>query len=192
MRVVLTGAPGSGKTTLIDALRDRGMQCVQEAAIDVIEALIDEMGLEEQANWRRYNMEAFQSRVLARQKELEQSVEIGKKCFFDRSAYDGISYLSLFNDGQFPANYLDDVREHSYDVVVFVSPLDALDLRAESGRNETEEEAQRLGDEFQAMYQREGFTIVHLPPAPIEQRVDMLIDVVNNHAQYSVYKKPAE
>jgi len=35
-RYVLTGAPGSGKTALLGALRERGHAVVEEAATDVI------------------------------------------------------------------------------------------------------------------------------------------------------------
>ena len=46
MRVVVTGGPGSGKTTLVEALGRRGYATVPEAAIQVIEAKNAELGVE--------------------------------------------------------------------------------------------------------------------------------------------------
>ena len=45
-RVVVTGGPGSGKTTLVEALAARVYATVPEAGIQVIEALNREPGLE--------------------------------------------------------------------------------------------------------------------------------------------------
>ena len=35
-RFIITGAPGAGKTTILDVLRERGYAVVEEAATDVI------------------------------------------------------------------------------------------------------------------------------------------------------------
>src|SRR5437763_16504812 len=80
-RFVLTGAPGAGKTTVIEALRQLGQATVAEAATDVI-------GTGQAAGdpepWRAAG---FVEAVVAvqREREAEASRHGDGVCFFDRS-----------------------------------------------------------------------------------------------------------
>jgi predicted ATPase len=80
-RFVLTGAPGAGKTTVIDALRRLGQATVGEAATDVIDR--------EQAagNPEPWGDAGFVDAVVAvqREREAEASLRGDGVCFFDRS-----------------------------------------------------------------------------------------------------------
>ena len=61
MRVVLTGGPHAGKTTLLNALGARGIRTVPEAAIEEIRALAATLGADNVQTWlpRQYATEPF-------------------------------------------------------------------------------------------------------------------------------------
>ncbi|MFL6113309.1 MAG: AAA family ATPase [Catenulispora sp.] len=80
-RFVLTGTPGAGKTTVIEALRRLGQATVGEAATEVI-------GREQAAgNPEPWSEPGFVDAVVAvqREREAEASLRGAGVCFFDRS-----------------------------------------------------------------------------------------------------------
>jgi len=177
MKIVLTGAPGSGKSTLIRKLAEYGEQTVTESAIQVIHQLIDEMGLTEQDHWRRDNTFAFQQRVLQNQKKLEAQLNSGARAFLDRGATDGLAYLRM-NNIEIPEPFLQEADGFKYDQVILVEPLPNLDLREGSGRNDTQEEAEQLVVLLKAEYERLGYEVKTLPPLPIKARVERLLEMI--------------
>ncbi len=80
-RYILTGAPGSGKTTILAALRDRGHHVVGEAATDIINTLAAQRIVEP---WRG---DGFIERIVAlqRQRQLTADREAIGVTVFDRS-----------------------------------------------------------------------------------------------------------
>ncbi len=49
-RIIITGAPGTGKTTLIEALRNSGLRCMAEPAREVI---AEQRAIDGQGVWER-------------------------------------------------------------------------------------------------------------------------------------------
>lgn len=182
MKIVLTGAPGSGKTTLVSALAERGEQVVPEAAIEVISALVEEMGLQEQDDWRRANPTTFQERIFRHQTELEAMLDPSRRSFLDRGSIDGLAYLKMFNTPASEA-FKAQLCEQHYDLVIFIEPLLDLDLRRDSGRNDTPEEAQKLVQLLKEAYESNGYQVHSLPPLPVEERVDALLEIVSRHSE---------
>jgi predicted ATPase len=78
-RYILTGTPGSGKTTLIDALQVRGHAVVREAATDVNAEMI-RAGIAEP--WRHRD---FIDRIVSLQRAREEACADGGTVFFDRA-----------------------------------------------------------------------------------------------------------
>ena len=181
MKIVLTGAPGSGKTTLIESLGELGEQTVPEAAIDVIQALVKEMGLSEQDEWRRGDPLGFQQRIYRHQTELEAVLDPSRRSFLDRGTLDGLAYLEMFNTHA-PESFKVELAAHHYDHIFFIEPLnlDDLDLRQESGRNDSVEEAAKLVELLQAVYRNNGYTIHRIPPLPVAERVQYVLDLANS------------
>jgi len=62
-RVVLTGGPGSGKTSLVEHYQKAGHAIVPEAALQIIQELTRTMGLAAQRRWRQKHVIEFQRLV---------------------------------------------------------------------------------------------------------------------------------
>ena len=89
---ILTGAPCSGKTTVLNELEKRGFKCIPEVARVYIEQelskglTIDEMRADEAA---------FQKKIIEIKKQIELDLVPEEIVFFDRAMPDSISYLRI-------------------------------------------------------------------------------------------------
>ena len=91
-KYVLTGAPFTGKTTVLDIIKANGYPVVPETARMVIE--------EEQAKesailpWK--DLSLFQEKVVMKQAQLESEI-FGRHVFLDRGILDSYAYSKLGN-----------------------------------------------------------------------------------------------
>lgn len=162
-RVVITGGPGSGKTTFIEALRKEGYPVVPESALFIIDQLNAMLGTDRQKDWRTVNKNVFQEYIckLGRlQEEIMQSVITNlqtaykeKVVFFDRGLFDGAAY---YPEGDPLPSFLNHVfYDFSYDAVFVMDTPRDFKPREETGRKTaTYEESQKMGDRHFEIYQK--------------------------------------
>src|SRR5581483_4706965 len=134
---VLTGGPCSGKTTLINEMKDRGYSVLPEAARTIIAAeLAAGKTIEEIVG----DPLALQHKVIAHQLELHQEAPQDEVVFHDRALPDNIAYYRKFN---LP---IDEIFQKALDAVQYrkIFLLDMLDFNGDAERYESPEEAQWL------------------------------------------------
>jgi predicted ATPase len=167
-RYVLTGAPGAGKTTLIDALRGRGHAVVAEAATDVITrrhaAGVDEPWADA----------AFLEEIVELQRSRERAAT-GEVIFFDRSP---LCTLALARHMSFavPAALTAAVAEAvtAYQAQAFlVRPLGFVVKTAV--RRISYPDSLRFAAIHQDVYTEHGFTLVDVPAAPVAERLAVIL-----------------
>ncbi|MBT8494355.1 MAG: ATP-binding protein [Deltaproteobacteria bacterium] len=179
MRVVITGGPCSGKTTLVQELAARGFATVPEAAMIVIDELNQELGVEEQKVWRRSHLSEFQTRVLRKQLELEASVEAdrGQPVFMDRGCLDGLAYCTHFRVEP-PAALLAVAEGKRYDQVFVLDTLDDFVFRSDEGRTSNQETSVALGAALEQTYQGHGYSPIRVAAHPVAARVDLVLSTI--------------
>lgn len=89
-RIILTGAPGTGKTTLINLLRQKSIACIDEPAREIIseQRAIDGHGI-----WER-NTSLFVELLLSRSIK-NYSLASADLTVYDRGIPDCIAYAEL-------------------------------------------------------------------------------------------------
>src|SRR5690348_8349682 len=107
-KVVITGGPSIGKTTVIEILASRGFATVPEAARIVIEE--EKLKGSDLLPWR--NFAKFQELVFRKQLELEAQAS-GEVIFLDRGVVDGIGYCKCYGL-PLPAGLEAAARTHRY------------------------------------------------------------------------------
>ena len=162
--IVLTGAPGAGKTVLLRGLERAGLAVVEEAATDVI-AWAQAMGVD--APWERPD---FTDAILALQQQRAAKAPTGP-VVFDRSP---VCTLALARHlGHAPSPALLSAAEAARDAyarqVLFVEGLDFIVGTA--ARRISLDDARRFGDLHREVYAEFGFDLVSVPPAPLAERV---------------------
>jgi predicted ATPase len=171
-RFVLTGAPGAGKTTLIDALRERGHAVVAEAATDVI--------ARRQAEGRHHPWRdiSFLTEVADLQQEREQTAT-GEVIFFDRSPVCTLA-LAHYSDLPVPAGLraAADRATGFYQRQAFlVRPLGFVVKTA--ARRISYADSLRFAAIHEDVYAACGFTLVDVPNEPLADRITRIEAVLD-------------
>jgi len=169
-RYILTGAPGSGKTTLIRALAALGCDVVQEAATDVI-ARAHAAGVDEP--WTRPD---FIDDIVALQRRRRQESRAVGVEFHDRSAVCTLA-LARFLGFDAPAALRDELGRLREDRVfeprvMFIDNLGFCEPTA--ARRISFEDSLKFEAVHLATYAELGFECVRIAAAPIEARVDCI------------------
>lgn len=179
-RYIITGGPGSGKTSIINELAKRGYLIVQEAATDVIE---EGLKKNEQAPWMADDYHVQISTLMAKRQEEVQN--LGQTvAFFDRGHLDGITYI-LLQRRYLPQEVIDYVQaavDESYfdKTVFFIENLEFCELAPH--RDESLGEALEKSRHLKQNYQALGYEVVNIPPGTVEQRTEWIIEQIQQNS----------
>jgi predicted ATPase len=180
-RVVLSGGPCSGKSTMVSELAELGFPVAKEAALSVIEDLNQEMGIEAQIKYRSEHIHEFQNKIYEKQVQLEHDAVIEaakyKNPFVicDRGVYDGLTYYKLF-DKEADPSLKEKIEKHTYDYVFICEVLPDFDIRSETGRFEDVEMSKKLSQLSYDIYSEKKDNVIWLPAISIEDRLNFIID----------------
>lgn len=174
--VVITGGPGSGKTTLIDALEAAGFARTHEAGRGIIQdqAAIGGVALP----WR--DPLAFAEQMLAWDMRSYQLARAhGGTAFCDRGIPDTIGYLLLMQL-PVPAHMENAAGIFRYHRRVLIAPPWREIFTQDAERRQDFAEAERT---FQAMaetYARLGYELVALPRVSVAERVRFVLGEIDS------------
>ncbi|CAO3438577.1 AAA family ATPase [Azospirillum endophyticum] len=170
--IVLTGGPGSGKTTLIDALQRAGHARSQEAGRGIIQ---DQAAIGGHAlPWR--DPIAFAELMLSwEMRSYRQAQDHPGPVFFDRGLPDIVGYLRMLGL-PVPPHLVKAVDLCRYHRPVFIAPPWPEIFTQDRERKQTLDEAERTYEAMVAAYVDHGYQLVELPRVPVEQRVRFVID----------------
>ena len=173
-RYVITGGPFSGKTSLVRALAARGFATIPEAAIEVIEDLTRELGLDGQAAWRAEHREEFQERIIQKQLLLEEREHAAGPLFLDRGRLDGVAYCHVYQS-EVPTSLAFACSNLPYDKVFLLDTLTAFEGRAKSGRTSDRKRSLAIRDALFDVYTERGLDPIEVPEMPLVERVDFVL-----------------
>jgi predicted ATPase len=165
-KYILTGGPGSGKSSLILALEQKGEYCIREAAEDIIRY---QQALGNKEPWTNPD---FQDWILKLQLQREQRIpRETKRAFLDRGLADGLAYYELRK--QEPSKAIKEAtRKLDYERVFLIQNLGNC-LKTEI-RKENLEEALELERLLEKTYKAKGYRITRIGPAPLAERMSQL------------------
>lgn len=175
-KYILTGAPGSGKTSIIRALEMRNYAVIEEAATDII-AYEQSQGVKEP--WKNKD---FINKIAALQKHREQQAKLAGTfpLFCDRSLICTYA-LALFLEIDPPAALLEDIPKMREDdtlqrEVFFIENLGFI--KNTEARQISFEETLRFEQIHREAYEKFGFSCISIKPSPILKRADNILALV--------------
>jgi predicted ATPase len=169
---VLTGGPGSGKSTLIEALAKAGYPGSVEAGRAIIQ---DQLAIDGPAlPWR--DPSAFAELMLCwEMRSYHMAKDQAGLVFFDRGVPDVVGYLRLLCL-PIPEHMHNAAKTFRYNRRVFIAPPWPEIFRGDRERKQRFDEAVRTYEAMVTTYRDYGYTLLELPRATIEERVRFMLE----------------
>jgi predicted ATPase len=158
-KIIITGASGSGKTTIIEELKKEGYAIIPEAARRVVEEKRIETGNERQ------------KLIFQKQIELERDNCASRITFLDRSIIDCIVY-SIFYCGESP-HHNKAIKNANYHNRVFLLKLPLFTKYPD--REESYEESLQIQELLKTKYEKMGFQVIKIPFTTARKRIKMIL-----------------
>ncbi len=167
---VITGAPSSGKTTLLKDLEFRGHMVVPEMPRIVID---EALAAGTSVQTLRKNELEFQRTVLNRKLLSEHDFQPDQILFMDRGLGDCVAYFEFAGGKNDP-----DIVGISADHYKAVFLLDPLEFKDDYARTESVEDVATIDHLLEQTYTRLGARLVRVPVLPPAKRVKFILDML--------------
>lgn len=175
-RIVITGGPGSGKTSLIKYLENQGHQVMHEISREVIlEAQregIEQLFLE--------NPILFSAKLLeGRLKQFRDGEDCQTQIlFYDRGMPDVTAYMDFVNT-HYPENFSEICLTYKYDKIFVLPPWEEI-YEQDNERYESFEQAEELYYFLKNGYENYGYKTYEVPVGTIKKRAEYILTQVKN------------
>lgn len=172
---VITGGPGSGKSMLAAALQESGIHTMPEAGRAIIQDQVATKGTV--LPWA--DRKAFARLMLDWDvRSYCAARSMSGPVIFDRGLPDVIGYLRLCGL-PVPPEFLEGATVHRYHRRVLIAPFWPEIFVGDAERKQSLEEAQETYQALAEAYTSLGYELVHLPLAPVQERVKFVVDILD-------------
>lgn len=170
-KVVITGGPGTGKSTVISSLQQLEFACMPEVSRTVTREArnrgVDQLFLTEPLLFSEL---LLNSRI----NQYEQSEELNEELvFFDRGIPDVMGYLDYLGM-DYPETYRVKSMEFRYSRVFMMPPWEKI-YRTDNERYESFEQSLRIYSELKKAYTSLGYEFDIIPEASVDNRVEFIL-----------------
>ena len=178
-KIVISGGPGTGKTSIVKVLESMGYPCYHEVIRDMtLEAKKDTNPARFVTNPLAFVTDPydFNRRILEnRLGHFKEGTRMSEAVvFFDRGLPDVLAYMDYFKQP-----YEDDFKaickDNRYDKVLLLPPWEAIYI-SDNERLESFEEALEIHQYLTASYERFGYSPVSVPEGSIPERATFILD----------------
>ncbi len=164
---VISGAPCSGKSAVIEILARRGYSVVHETARTYIDSqLASGRTLQE----IKSDILSFERHILLAKVRIEATLAKNRIHFLDRAVPDSVAYYQL--EGLNCDEPLAYSRQNQYRGIFL---FERLAFETDTVRTEDNELAGQIELLLEKCYQQLGYAITRVPVMPVEQRADWVL-----------------
>jgi predicted ATPase len=171
-RIVITGGPGTGKTSLIKHLEKTGYPCMHEISRDVIREAqkegIDQLFLK--------NPILFSKKLLeGRLHQFNYPIATPQSfLFYDRGMPDVTAYMDYI-DSHYPEKFSEICIINRYDTVFLLPPWQEI-YKQDNERYESYEQAETIYNFLLKGYQNYDYNVHEVPVGPVEERTHYILE----------------
>ena len=166
-RIVITGGPCSGKTSIIEELKENGYHCFDEVSREIIQSMNIKTA---------FKSVDFEETVFGKRKTDYLNAPQGTS-FFDRSMLDNIAYLKK-NKHHTPNHFIEDCKSHRYYTRVFITTPWKEIYHKDNERLEDFEEAIRIFEALKEVYTQFNYNLIELPQLTNKERIAFIFNKI--------------
>lgn len=173
-KIVITGGPGTGKSSIINELLKRGYFCFEEISRQVtLEAQnegVNQLFLTKPL--------VFSERLLkGRQKQfINSNKTVNTPVFFDRGVHDVLAYMDYIGD-TYPQQFIEVCNNCNYDYAFVLKPWEAI-YTSDNERYENFDQAIKIHEYILKTYKSFNYNLVDIPFDTVENRVNYLLKIL--------------
>ncbi len=184
--MVITGGPGTGKTSVVNLLETSGFYCFHE----IVRAMtLDAKKKEDSKSFisnplafvkdpQLFNKQLLSARLDHFLKASELKEEI---VFFDRGLPDVLAYMDYFNQS-YTKKYIDVCKCHIYDTVFIFPPWEEIYVQ-DNERLESFKEALEIHRALEKTYLALGYDIIEVPFGTLSERLTFVLNHTGQHSE---------
>ena len=165
---VITGAPCSGKSTILDLLGKKGYKTIPEAARVYID---EQIQIGKTIEEIRSNEMDFQEKVFDMKINTEKNLLPDEPIFFDRGIGDTIAYLKLYSY-KINSTIIKGAKKSSYKTMFL---FERLPYKKDYARTEDENSLKKLEELLEQAYNENGTPVVRVPRLGIKKRLQFIL-----------------
>ena len=174
-KVVITGGPGTGKSTLINNLIKRGYSCLEEISRKVIQNAqkkgVDQLFLTNPLLFSELLLSGREKQFIDAEQFENQTV------FFDRGIPDVLAYMDYIGD-KYPEKFTESCALAKYDAVFILKPWEAI-YKSDNERYESFEQALKINDHLINTYSKLNYNLIDVPFDTVKNRTDFIENTLN-------------
>ena len=172
---LLIGGPSTGKSTVLEALSDRGYWCFPEISREVTQEArqlgIEHLFLDEPL---KFSEMLLKGRI----KQFEEAETLNThEVFIDRGIPDVTAYMDHFNE-KYPLDFINANKKYHYDNV-FLFPIWNDIYTQDDERFEDLELAQNLQHSLITTYENLGYDLIEIPKSRINERIEFILNKIH-------------
>ena len=173
-KIVITGGPGTGKSSLINELINQNYFCMPEISRKVIlEARrngIEQLFLKDPLLFSQLLLEGREQQFLKAEKENTNIV------FFDRGIPDAHGYMNYIGV-DYPDLYKKKSLKYRYTAIFMTPPWQEI-YQSDNERYESYEQSLAIHNHLTKTYSELEYSILNVPIGSVKERVDFILNSI--------------
>jgi predicted ATPase len=174
-KIVITGGPGTGKTTLIKEFESRNFKCTPEISRQITRTArskgVDHLFLEDPLLFSKLLLEGREQQFIEAHKSNSDLI------FFDRGIPDVHAYMNHFGT-VYPKTFLEKSNQYRYNHIFLLPPWKEIYI-TDDERYESYELSISIHNHLKITYSDLNYNIIEVPLDSVENRADFILSQLN-------------